>query len=110
MRNFKHIKSLAKSVQQLTLQQIINKRANFNHKWEYFTFQLSDDLLRQVADLIGGRAETQYLVYKKLKNGRPQHWGLERMIYSVDRQRFEYCSGQDYPREINQIRKALLNS
>ena len=107
MYNFKHIKSLDSKVQQLTLQQVINQRACINHVYQAFSFKLNVDQLRQIVMLIGGHSETRRAIMQTLTSGKPQHWGLDRILYSAKRDRFEYCAGQDYPVEMKEIRKAL---
>jgi len=111
-RTYKNLNSLAKNVQQLSVQQLINKRAYFNtgkSGHNDFNFELTDDLINDVVDILGGTPRTKENIFYTLKNDTPQHWGLGRIFYSETTKRFSYCAGQDYPAELNQIRTFLRN-
>ena len=111
-RTYKNLNSLAKNVQQLSVQQLINKRAYFNtgvNGYDYFNFELTDDLINDIVDILGGTSRTKENIFYTLKNDTPQHWGLGRIFYSPRTKRFSYCAGQDYPVELNQIRTFLRN-
>lgn len=107
-KNFKHLSSLSKSCEQLTLQNIINGRAYFKQGgWGTFTFELSENQMEQIVDLIGGHTKTKRNVKWSLQNQKPQHWGLDRIVYNQRSAAFTYIAGQDYPSELREIRKAM---
>lgn len=114
MKTFSNLNDLfnASKGGQITAQNIINERAYING--EYQDIQINEELkklvCRQISQLLGGRIKTRTNVYYTLLNGRPQHWGLERIHlenYHDTEASLHYCAGQDYPYEIAEIRKYL---
>ena len=72
-------------------------------------------LIERIVSLLGGHDKTKRRVKSVLTYGSFQHWGLDR--FHVDKINYikdepakyelNYCAGQDYPEEINNIRKEL---
>lgn len=102
----------AASGHQLNAQELINRRAHINGKWQ--DFQVSDELSAEINDriveVLGGQAKTMSVIRRALKYSTPKHWGLCRIFvekYGESPIRFSYCAGQDYQAELAQIRKYL---
>jgi hypothetical protein len=99
--------------QQVTAQQLINKRMYLNGiGWAdiELTTELKELICNQIAETLGGRNATKISVKNSLMYGTPQHWGLNRVLLEKYDERpavFKYCAGQDYTAETNAIRKFL---
>jgi|SRR6056297_3842200 len=109
-RNYKSIESLKGKVRQLNLYHLIS--CNIPHidaGWININNLLTNNHINQIADLLGGRTSTKQHIKTVLKNQTFSAWYLERIIYSFDRNKFEYVAAQDYPYELKEIRKNLLN-
>lgn len=97
---------------QLTAQNIINRRV-FSKKDGWHDIHIESDFFKeicwQIADTLGGWQKTKINVSWALRNERPQHWGLERVIIeSYDGKiTMSYFAGQDWNAETNQIRRYL---
>ena len=119
MKTIKTLKQALKlSKTQLKASDILNGNIYTSKGWE--SFKVSDDLLDsfalQISDLLGGRAITKNKVYNNLRFGSVSHWGLDRILItkrrlSTDKRKFKicvnYCAGQDYVAECNEIRTDL---
>lgn len=109
-RNFKNINSLKGRTAQLNLYNLMSQRVNLNGVgWINTNDLLTDDLVNEVCDLLGGRENTKRKIYNVLSTRVFSKWYLERIIYSFKRNRFEYIAGQDYTEEVKEIRKDLIN-
>lgn len=117
MRNYKHLKSLIKAVgpnSQITLNILISGRAYFPKKgWEPFNYELTDNDIDQIKNLLGGRKSTPENIdsalryrFKSINNIGI----LRNLIVELKEDksiRWTYCAGQDYPSEIAYVRNFL---
>lgn len=116
LKSLKQAKNISKN--QLNAQDLINGQIYTSKGWE--SFKLSDNFKKELASLIsetlGGWQNTKTRVFNAIYYGKPQHWGLSRLIVSKyknykDKRKniycIEYCAGQDYTYELNLIRTAL---
>ena len=97
---------------QLTAQKILNGRAYGPNGWEDFQIdsELRNDICLALCEVIGGRK--QNLVHNKLYYARLYHWALDRLILnkrSDNTYYWSYCAGQDYPRELGELRRYLYS-
>ena len=109
-RNYKSIKTLANKCEQITLENILHCRAyHKNHGWIDINNLMSDELVDEIAHLLGGNRDTKARIRSVLSyaGSSLNHWGLRRILYSPKTDRFSYCAGQDYPYELRQIRNYL---
>jgi hypothetical protein len=95
---------------QVTAQELLNGRTRLHDEWQEFKLsdELKDSVCVRLAEIFGGRHRTQDIVYHRLKNTNPKHWGLSRTVienYGVAK--LHYIAGQDMPYELAQIRKDL---
>lgn len=96
----------------INAQELINRRAHINGEWQNFTVsdELSAEINDKIVEVLGGQAKTMNAIRRVLKYSTPQHWGLGRIFlesYGGETPKFRYCAGQDYPAELQQIRKYL---
>lgn len=97
---------------QINAQDFINGRLYTKSEgWAYVEISedLRDQFASEVSDLLGGWTKTKEAIRYTLVNGRPQHWGLGRILlenYS-GKIGWSYCAGQDYAYETQQIRNNL---
>lgn len=109
-RNYKNVDSLKNKVSQLNLYDLMRKDVYVKGAGRIETNDLlTDNLIEQVCDLLGGRPKTKEKMSNVIKNQTFSQWYLERIIYDFDQKRFTYCAGQDYPAEIAYIRRDLVN-
>ena len=104
------LKTAIKNTTQLTAEQVINGRFYHSKKgWVSLTLTDKETALQMIADCLGGRKRAK--IESVLNWGKPQHWGLRRIFFKIyeDKIYCSYCAGQDYPGELNQIRKYLYN-
>lgn len=108
-RTYKSIENLAKNTIELTLENILHKRAY--HKtagWISINDLMTEDLADEISQLLGGINTTKQGVFNSLLYHRTvSHWGLRRIIWCKHTKRFKYVAGQDYTYELSEIRKAL---
>jgi hypothetical protein len=121
MKTLKTLKQAIKlSSYQLTANDILRGSLYTSKGWEKFNIcdNLKDSLASQISDILGGHSKTKELVYLALKFRDVSHWGLDRIqinerknhkdkrkkIISVN-----YCAGQDYVQECNEIRTYIKN-
>jgi len=102
---------IAANGHQINAQEIINRRGHINGEWQDFTVsdELSAEINDKIVELLGGHAKTMNAIRRALRY-YPQHWGLGRIFlesYGGENPRFRYCAGQDYPAELQTIRKYL---
>lgn len=106
------------STTQLTVENILNGNLYTSKGWERFnvTDKLLENVAEQTSEILGGRASTKNRVFRTLRYGSVNHWGLRRIIISkrknpADKRKhiinMSYCAGQDYIWECNQIRTDL---
>ena len=96
---------------QLTAQKILNGRAYGPNRWE--DFQIDSELRVKISldltNVIGGRK--QNLINARLYYANTlSHWALDRLILnkrSDNTYYWTYCAGQDYPRELGELRRYL---
>ena len=113
MRNFKSINSLGEKMAcQFTLYVLLQKRATFktgkNKSWQTFTYEVTEDDAKAIADAIGTAKKTKESIENKILNSPASvlslpYWMLDRIIYEADRNTWTYCAGQDYTNEIRSI-------
>lgn len=109
-RNYKNIESLKNKVNNLSLYNLMNKTIYINGVGFIKTNNLlTDELIDQVCELLGGRYKTRERIATVLSNQTFSKWYLERIMYDFKRKCFTYCAGQDYPAELQEIRKDLVN-
>jgi hypothetical protein len=114
MKKFTTLEELFEATKghQLSVQEVINRRAHINGEWQGFDLseELSEEIINRTVEVLGGQHRTKYAMYNTLRRSTPQHWGLARIFiekYGDSPIRFSYCAGQDYPAELAQIRKYL---
>jgi hypothetical protein len=114
MKKFTTLQELFEATKgsQLSAQQLINRRAFINGEWSDFEVsdELSDEITEKILEVLGGQSRTRINMRYTLRRATPQHWGLARIFiekYGDSSIRFSYCAGQDYPAELQQIRKFL---
>jgi len=109
-RNYKNIESLKNKVRKLNLYNLINQTIYINGiGWIKTNDLLTDDLIDQVCELLGGHSKTKEKIFNVLRRQKFNKWYLERINYNFKRKCFTYCAGQDYPAELQEIRKDLVN-
>jgi len=110
-RNYKSIESLKDKTQSdVNLYNLISKRVYLKTDgWVTTNNILTDELIDKVCDLLGGQHKTRERISIVLKNQTFSKWYLERIMYNFKRKCFTYCAGQDYPAELQEIRKDLVN-
>lgn len=112
INTFEQFKVLAGKNHQITAQEVINGRSYINGQWQEVNFSDSfkDAFILSIITLLGGWERTKFDIANTLRYSKPQHWGLGRIFleqYGESPARWNYCAGQDYPAELQTIRKAL---
>ena len=113
LKSYKHANKYKSKGHQLTVQNLLNGRISGGKNKTWVKVRLTDEFREQlIEDLInvaGGHAATRERMKSVLTYGRPQHWALGRMIISDygNGPKMNYCAGQDYPSELNQLRREL---
>ena len=109
--NYKELVSFSKS--QITAQGVLNGRlygsfAGESACWQSVIFSpdFREKVINDLCGLYGGRKKER-VKYSLSRSSPPQHWALSRTFY--DNERWSYCAGQDYPSELNDLRKYLYN-
>lgn len=98
---------------QLTAQKILNGRAYGPDGWEDFQIdsELRVKICLDLTNAIGGRK--QNLINARLYYSNTlSHWALDRLILnkrSDNTYYWSYCAGQDYPRELGELRRYLYS-
>lgn len=110
-RNYKSIESLkGKTQSDINLGNLIGKRIYLKDAgWITTNNLLTDELIEKVCDLLGGQSKTKEKMFVVLRRQNFSKWYLERIAYSFNRKCFTYFAGQDYPAELAEIRKDLVN-
>jgi len=106
INSLQHLERVADG--QITAQKLINRRLNINGKgWCDITYKdnLYFEICQKIADVLGGRGDSHKNILNTMLFSRPQMWGLDRII--LNKGKFSYCAGQDYPSELRSIRKFL---
>lgn len=104
----------------LTAQDLLRGQLYTTRGWEYFKLdsQFKEELARAVSNALGGHNKTKEKVYNLIRWGSPSHWGLARVMITRRKDpkdkrrkliRVDYCAGQDYIFDLNEIRKDLRN-
>jgi len=93
---------------QLTAQQVLNGQLYGPQGWESVTIapEFRKQVINDLCTVYGGRKQAD-LKHALNRSTPPQHWAISRTFYEGDR--WAYCAGQDYPAELNQLRKYLYN-
>ena len=114
MKHFNTLSELfaAANGHQINAQEVLNRRAYINGEWQNFEVseELSAEINDKIVDVLGGHGKTMNAIRRALRYSTPQHWGLSRIFlesYGGEIPRFRYCAGQDYPSELQAIRKYL---
>jgi hypothetical protein len=80
------------------------------HNWVTIPLSLAENhyLLEIAADAIGGRNRTGVMRGLRRTAG---HWALRRLLFRETDGKIvcRYCAGQDYPAELNELRKHLYS-
>jgi len=109
-RTYKSIESLKNKVNNLNLYNLMNQCIYLeNVGWINTNNLLTDELIDQVCNLLGGHMKTKEKIFNVLSCQKFNKWYLERINYNFKRKCFTYCAGQDYPRELQEIRKDLTD-
>lgn len=109
-RNYKSIESLKNRVDNLNLYNLMSQSIYIDGAgWIKTNNLLTDDLIDQVCDLLGGHSKTKEKMFHVIKRGGFSRWYLERIYYAFESKCFRYCAGQDYPAELIEIRRDLTN-
>ena len=100
------------SGRQLTANKILNGRAYGPNGWEDLKIasELRNRICLELCDVIGGRKKD--LVHTRLYYAHVYHWALDRLILNkrLDNTFYwSYCAGQDYPRELGELRRYLYS-
>lgn len=101
-------KNAAKLVQQFNAENLNHHRAAITGEgWQDIKIcpKFLELSVKQISDLLGGKTETRDRIKHNLKNVKLNHWGLQRFIWNG--KRWNYCAGQSYTEEINDIRNFL---
>jgi hypothetical protein len=113
MTNYKNLSDLISDTngRQLSLQDILNKRAYFNvDGWKNFDLdhELKIEIVEKVLIILGGWSKNKPYLKSSLMDyyNIPQHWGLSRIFINA-KGNFAYCAGQDYVYELKCIRDYL---
>jgi len=111
IKNYKQLMGFTNG-RQINAQQVINgKLYHFENGWSsvIITPEFLREIVKEVSELYGGRANTKENIANTLRNRHPQHWGLGRTFLEDygNGPAWRYCAGQDYPNEIRTIRNAL---
>lgn len=111
MANKTTIKGLVKTTIQLTAQEILNGRYHHNKRgWVKTNLREKEfeKAVEMIAFALGGRKQNQLRAVLS-RVSPPQHWGLSRILFVTRSGKLiaEYCAGQDFSWETNEIRKAL---
>lgn len=115
MKSIKSLDQLFKLADphQVTAQEVLNGRTSLkvgSYQEVNFAPELREEVIQKIVETLGGRERTKVSIYSRLRNERPQHWGLARFLlvkYGDKPAYFSYCAGQDMPFEMKQIREAL---
>lgn len=119
MKTIKTLKEALKlNKNQLNASDVLRGSLYTSKGWQKFNIsdELKDSLCSQVAEILGGRSNTKELVYLTLKFRSVSHWGLDRILITErknpkDKRKkiisINYCAGQDYAQECNEIRTAI---
>lgn len=94
---------------QFTLENLTTGRACVDGCWDSVDIDDSfADAYNNIAELLGGRAETKKKIAYILRNNPISDWFANRIVFCRHTNRWEYTAGQDYPSEIRNIRQTLL--
>jgi hypothetical protein len=108
------IETLVRNTTQLNLQEILNNKF-YHNKYGWIKTGMSqkerERAINMAVDVIGGRRKES--IRGKLTYASPNHWALRRIFFNIGiydgKLRCTYCAGQDYPYELNQLRKYLYS-
>lgn len=103
---------LAEKGYDVTLQNIKSQRIrDIESGWKDWSYQLTDEDIACIADLLGGWERTRNIVANRLRSlsSIPSNWAFDRIHFCKHSKRWAYCAGQDYPAELATIRKWFSN-
>lgn len=104
-------KNTLNKVNNFSLYNMLTKRVNINGEgWQPVEIdpQFFNDSINQIVSLIGGRKETKEKIKHILSNNIVTGWFTERITFCKHTNKFDYIAGQNYPAELQSIRKTLL--
>lgn len=104
-------KNTLEKVNNFTLYNMLTKRVNINGEgWQHVEIdeQFFNESINQIVSLIGGRKETKEKIKHILSNNIVTGWFTERITFCKHTNKFDYTAGQNYPAELQSIRKTLL--
>lgn len=96
----------------VTLQNIKSGRIrSIESGWTDWDYQLTDEDIIQIVEVLGGWEKTQNRIAGKLRrlSTLPSNWCFDRIHFCKHSKRWAYCAGQDYPAELATIRKWFTN-
>jgi len=108
------MQQLAVRPDNFTLQNVASQRMYIDGQHQNVTIELTDQDKKDIAGVLGGRGYSKTAINRFL-NSFPNiglsAWWLERIMYNTyqGKGRWSYCAGQDYPHELNLIRKDIRN-
>lgn len=102
--------NVGKKIMQFNLEHLTCERANIiGVGWENIKIdpEFKEKAIDEIVELLGGRQATKDRIRFVIKNTPVHAWFASRIYFNASRQRWEYIAGQDYPREITEIRNQL---
>jgi hypothetical protein len=95
---------------QITLSNVKSGRAHTDY-WTNWEYQLSNEEINQIAEMLGGFHRTRAIVRRRLASlsTLPGQWFFDRIVWCKHTNKWSYVAGQDYPAELATIRKWFLN-
>lgn len=104
------LQQLAEQGKEVTLQNIKSQRLYIDG-WQDWQYELTEKDIEDISNLLGGRYTTRNKVANKLRYLRelPSFWAFDRITFCKHGKRWSYTAGQDYPYELNLIRKFFLS-
>lgn len=103
--------------EQLSAQEIINKRVRIGGRWTEveFTIEFYNNVIPLIVGVIGGQKKSKERIESALRFSKPQHWALGRIFFTEYKNKVgvksiycSYCAGQDGQFELSLLRKYLL--
>lgn len=98
-------------VNNFTLYNMLTKRVNIvgeGRQSVEIDEQFFNESIDQIVSLIGGRKQTREKIKHTLSNKIVTDWFTKRITFCKHTNKFDYTAGQNYPAELQSIRKTLL--
>lgn len=92
-----------------TLANVISQRLHGSKGWGDCVYGLTAQDRDDIVSVLGGNSVSKRAAYRLLRSisTAGSYWAWERIM--CDGGRWSYCAGQDYPGELNEIRKYIRN-